>query len=77
MFSVVINVIFTKMKCSIPEISWHNREPVLSIHLHPIITKFYKLVTGGADHHVIVCKNIVKWAKFNEILLLDMANGRK
>jgi chromatin assembly factor 1 subunit B len=42
------------MKCSIPEISWHNREPVLSIDIQPISEKFYRLATGGADCHVLV-----------------------
>ncbi|RZC33841.1 chromatin assembly factor 1 subunit B [Asbolus verrucosus] len=42
------------MKCTIPEISWHNREPVLSIDIHPISEKFYRLATGGADCHVLI-----------------------
>jgi chromatin assembly factor 1 subunit B len=42
------------MKCSIPEISWHNREPVLSIDIQPISEKFYRLATGGADCHVLI-----------------------
>ncbi|EEZ98093.1 chromatin assembly factor 1 subunit B [Tribolium castaneum] len=42
------------MKCSIPEISWHNREPVLSVHIQPVLEKFYRLATGGADCHVLI-----------------------
>ncbi|XP_054258509.1 chromatin assembly factor 1 subunit B [Macrosteles quadrilineatus] len=44
------------MKCTIPEISWHNRDPVLSLHIQP--TKgnesFYRLATGGTDSHVLI-----------------------
>lgn len=43
-----------EMKCTIPEISWHNREPVLSVDLHPDIGSFYKLATGGGDSHVLI-----------------------
>ncbi|CAH0553132.1 unnamed protein product [Brassicogethes aeneus] len=42
------------MKCTIPEISWHNREPVLSVDIHPISTDFYRLATGGGDCHVLI-----------------------
>lgn len=42
------------MKCSIPEISWHNREPVLSVDLHPVSNEFYKLATAGGDTHVLI-----------------------
>ncbi|CAH1999988.1 unnamed protein product [Acanthoscelides obtectus] len=42
------------MKCTIPEISWHNREPVLSVDIHPISSEFYKLASGGGDSHVLI-----------------------
>ncbi|XP_044757850.1 uncharacterized protein LOC123316005 [Coccinella septempunctata] len=42
------------MKCTIPEISWHNREPVLSVDLHPDVNSSYKLATGGGDSHVLI-----------------------
>lgn len=48
------------MKCTIPEISWHNRDPVLSIDLKPGVNKtsdgqnFWRLATGGADSHVLI-----------------------
>lgn len=45
-----------KMKCTIPEISWHNREPVLSVDIHSISNEFYKVATAGGDNHVLVCK---------------------
>ncbi|KAK9884754.1 hypothetical protein WA026_007603 [Henosepilachna vigintioctopunctata] len=42
------------MKCTIPEISWHNREPVLSVDIHPDFTSFYRLATGGGDCHILI-----------------------
>lgn len=43
------------MKCTIPEISWHNRDPVLSVDIQPILNNdFYRLATGGTDSHVLV-----------------------
>lgn len=50
------------MKCIIPEISWHNRDPVLSVDFQyssKVTTdnkdeKFWRLATGGADSHVLV-----------------------
>lgn len=48
------------MKCIIPEISWHNRDPVLSVDIHPRVDKtssgqeLYKLATGGYDSHVSI-----------------------
>nr|CAH7753903.1 unnamed protein product [Callosobruchus chinensis] len=42
------------MKCTIPEISWHNREPVLSVDIHPVSNEFYKLASGGGDSHILI-----------------------
>ncbi|XP_020709487.2 chromatin assembly factor 1 subunit B isoform X2 [Athalia rosae] len=48
------------MKCTIPEISWHNRDPVLSVDLKPGINTspdgndFWRLATAGADSHVLI-----------------------
>ncbi|KAL5286754.1 CHAF1B family protein [Megaselia abdita] len=48
------------MKCIIPEISWHNRDPVLSVDIHPKVDKtsdgheLYRLATGGYDSHVSI-----------------------
>lgn len=50
------------MKCTIPEISWHNRDPVLSVDVKPGVNKtvdgkdFWRLATAGADSHVLVRK---------------------
>lgn len=45
------------MKCTIPEISWHNKEPVLSVDIQQIDqadAKFYRLASGGSDNHVLI-----------------------
>ncbi|KAK9303944.1 hypothetical protein QLX08_004531 [Tetragonisca angustula] len=48
------------MWCTTPEISWHNRDPVLSIdiqtgvHETPENEIFWRLATGGADSHVLI-----------------------
>jgi hypothetical protein len=44
------------MKCTIPEISWHNREPVLSVDIQLACKNenFERLATGGMDSHVVV-----------------------
>lgn len=44
------------MKCRIPEISWHNRDPVLSVDVQLACKNenFERLATGGTDSHVVV-----------------------
>lgn len=46
------------MKCVIPEISWHNRDPVLSVDIQPKRsndnTEINRLASGGTDSHVLV-----------------------
>ncbi|KAF6205734.1 hypothetical protein GE061_019907 [Apolygus lucorum] len=44
------------MKCIIPEISWHNRDPVLSVDIQNKNPDegFYRLATGGTDTHVLI-----------------------
>lgn len=44
------------MKCIIPEISWHNRDPVLSIDIQvkKESENLYRLSTGGTDSHVLI-----------------------
>ncbi|KAL7643421.1 UNVERIFIED_CONTAM: hypothetical protein RMT77_005403 [Armadillidium vulgare] len=44
------------MKCTIPEISWHNRDPVLSVDIQYSRTNknFYRLASGGTDAHVLI-----------------------
>lgn len=48
------------MKCTIPEIFWHNREPVLSVDIQPKPfendpNKNIRLASAGSDQHVLVC----------------------
>lgn len=46
------------MKCQIPEISWHNRDPVLSVDMQPKSLESddkFRLASGGLDTHVLVC----------------------
>lgn len=76
------------MKLVIPEISWHNRDPVLSVHFQPTIEDgFYRLATGGSDSHVFVMFLILDYCSYTcmsisvtnyhfilSVLVLDMAN---
>lgn len=46
------------MKCLIPEIFWHNRDPVLSVDIQPKPLENenkIRLASGGYDSHVLVC----------------------
>lgn len=51
------------MKCIIPEISWHNRDPVLSVDIQPKTandnSELYRLASGGTDSHVLVSGFII------------------
>ncbi|KAG7168560.1 Chromatin assembly factor 1 subunit B-like [Homarus americanus] len=43
------------MKCTIPEISWHNRDPVLSLDIQPNPQDgIYRLATAGTDTHIVI-----------------------
>ncbi|XP_052739417.1 chromatin assembly factor 1 subunit B [Bicyclus anynana] len=44
------------MKLAIPEISWHNRDPVLSVDFQPKSEQNdpLRLATGGTDSHVLI-----------------------
>ncbi len=42
------------MKCQIPEISWHNRDPVLSVDIQPAVDDKLRLASAGSDTHVLV-----------------------
>lgn len=52
------------MKCTIPEIAWHNRDPVLSIDIQPVKNECYRLVSGGTDCHILVRKSSIKPTNF-------------
>lgn len=66
------------MKCIIPEISWHNREPVLSVDLHPDINSFYKLATGGGDSHILIWQiNIEENGALKQEVISDLKRHQK
>lgn len=54
------------MKCTIPEISWHNREPVFSVDIYPKNGQFYRLASGGSDCHILV-----SYLNFKTVTLLN------
>ncbi|KAF4521085.1 hypothetical protein B566_EDAN010959 [Ephemera danica] len=61
-FYIIITIIYClfKMKCTIPEIAWHNRDPVYSVDIQPgVVSKtaeatVYRVATGGTDSHVLI-----------------------
>lgn len=42
------------MKCHVPEISWHNRDPIFSVDFQPSGDKCKRLASCGSDTHVMV-----------------------
>lgn len=46
------------MRCTIPEISWHNRDPVLSVDIQPKAAddkdELTRVASGGTDTHVLI-----------------------
>lgn len=42
------------MRCQVPQISWHSRDPVLSIDFQPIQSDVLRLASGGTDSHVLI-----------------------
>lgn len=42
------------MKCHVPEISWHNRDPILSIDFQPSNDKCKRLATCSTDTHILI-----------------------
>lgn len=61
------------MKLVIPEISWHNRDPVLSVHFQAANTEdgHCRLATGGSDSHVFV-SNFTSTVKFGAFVSNDV-----
>jgi len=47
------------MKCKIPEIAYHNKDPVLSVDFQPGSSPPCRLASGGADTHVVIWKTVV------------------
>lgn len=62
------------MKCTIPEISWHNREPVLSVDFQYGPGQMQRLATGGSDCHVLIWllqvedKGTVQWEFVSDLV---------
>lgn len=57
-FDLVSYFICLTMKCLIPEIFWHNRDPVLSVDIQPKPLDGddkIRLASAGMDSHVLVC----------------------
>ena len=44
------------MKVTTPEISWHERDPIYSVDIQPGRHKIRRLVSGGVDKFVRVCR---------------------
>ncbi|KAJ8940799.1 hypothetical protein NQ318_007885, partial [Aromia moschata] len=66
------------MKCTIPEISWHNREPVLSVDINPLSNNFYKLATGGGDSHVLIWQiSITDNGAIKQDVIADLTRHQK
>lgn len=42
------------MKCQVPQISWHGRDPVLSIDFQPNHTDVLRLARAGQDSHILM-----------------------
>ena len=43
------------MKVTVPEISFHNRDPILSVDIQPHGSDgIIRMATGGTDAHVVV-----------------------
>ncbi|XP_030768428.1 chromatin assembly factor 1 subunit B, partial [Sitophilus oryzae] len=66
------------MKCTIPEISWHNREPVLSVDIYPENKSFYRLASGGGDCHVLIWQlNITETGAVNQEVISDLTRHQR
>jgi len=66
------------MKLVIPEISWHNRDPVLSVHFQPVVEDcYYRLATGGSDSHVFIWRVKVEGSNINVEFVADLTKHQK
>ncbi|XP_050427998.1 chromatin assembly factor 1 subunit B [Adelges cooleyi] len=66
------------MKLVIPEISWHNRDPVLSVHFQPIRQdEYYRLATGGSDSHVFIWRIKIEGSNVNVEFAADLTKHQK
>ncbi|ENN76398.1 hypothetical protein D910_11396, partial [Dendroctonus ponderosae] len=66
------------MKCTIPEISWHNKEPVFSVDIFPENGQFYRLASGGGDCHVLIWQmTIALNGAVNQDLISDLTRHQR
>ncbi|XP_015375342.1 PREDICTED: chromatin assembly factor 1 subunit B [Diuraphis noxia] len=66
------------MKLVIPEISWHNRDPVLSVHFQPVAEDgYYRLATGGSDSHVFIWRIKVDGSNVTVEFAADLTKHQK
>ncbi|XP_066145773.1 chromatin assembly factor 1 subunit B [Euwallacea fornicatus] len=66
------------MKCTIPEISWHNTEPVFSVDIYLENDQFYRLASGGGDCHVLIWQlNIAQTGAVNQNLICDLTTHQR
>ncbi|KAG5868924.1 hypothetical protein JTB14_019830 [Gonioctena quinquepunctata] len=66
------------MRCTIPEISWHNREPILSVDIHPLSNEFYRLASGGGDSHILIWQmTICENGSVKQELVSDLTRHQK
>uniref|UniRef100_T1IMQ8 Uncharacterized protein n=1 Tax=Strigamia maritima TaxID=126957 RepID=T1IMQ8_STRMM len=68
----------TTMRCTIPEISWHNRDPVLSLDFQYQDERIRRLATGGTDSHVLIwLVNIAANGQIEVDFVSDLARHNK
>ena len=64
------------MKCCIPEISWHNRDPVLSIDLQSKSADgLIRLATAGTDSHVLVGLSLIIIFAYSQALIASLIDS--
>ncbi|XP_025419613.1 chromatin assembly factor 1 subunit B [Sipha flava] len=78
-YATLSHFTWTIMKLVIPEISWHNRDPVLSVHFQPTTTEegYYRLASGGSDSHVFVWRIKVEGSNVNVEFAADLTKHQK
>lgn len=67
------------MRCTIPEISWHNRDPVLSVDIQPKTSNdnVMRLASGGTDCHVLIWYVKQDTDQIKLVLATDLARHQR
>ncbi|XP_018318625.1 chromatin assembly factor 1 subunit B isoform X1 [Agrilus planipennis] len=67
------------MKCTIPEISWHNRDPILSVDVQQNSNEtFIRLATAGADYHILIWQVLIdECSKTNLEAISDLTRHQR